>query len=102
MVMNEDNAGNKDSAGVKVPPPFVFLGGLAAGFVLEALIGSSVPDAVQWVAGGIALLAGIALQTTFISAFNRRGTAVAPWKPTTAIVTTGPYRFTRYPAYLGM
>ena len=102
MVMKAESVENRDSAGVKVPPPFIFLGGLAVGFVLEALLGSSVPDTVQWVAGGLALLAGIALQTTFIAAFNRRGTAVEPWKPTTAIVTTGPYRFTRNPAYLGM
>ena len=52
--------------------------------------------------GGVALVAGIALQTSFIVAFGRKGTSVEPWKPTTAIVTTGPYRFTRNPAYLGM
>ena len=38
----------------------------------------------------------------FNTAFSRKGTAVEPWKPTTAIVTTGPYRLTRNPAYLGM
>jgi protein-S-isoprenylcysteine O-methyltransferase Ste14 len=92
-----------DSAGVRVPPPFTFLGGLAIGFGLEALLpGSSAPGVVQWVGGGLALLAGIALQSSFIVAFTRRGTAVEPWRPTTAIVTTGPYRLTRNPAYLGM
>jgi protein-S-isoprenylcysteine O-methyltransferase Ste14 len=39
---------------------------------------------------------------SFNTAFQRKGTAVEPWKPTTAIVTTGPYRLTRNPAYLGM
>jgi protein-S-isoprenylcysteine O-methyltransferase Ste14 len=92
-----------DTAGVVAPPPLVYLAGLAAGFALEALLpGSSVPAAVRWIAGGLAVLAGIALQTTFIAAFRRKGTAVEPWKPTTAVVTTGPYRLTRNPAYLGM
>lgn len=93
----------RDTAGVVAPPPLIFLAGLAAGFALEALLpGSSVPGAVRWIGGGAALLAGIALQTTFIVAFGRKGTSVEPWKPTTAIVTTGPYRLTRNPAYLGM
>jgi protein-S-isoprenylcysteine O-methyltransferase Ste14 len=95
--MNKEN-----SAGVIAPPPLIFLGGLAVGIGLELLLGSSVPDGVQWAGGGLALVAGLALQTTFIVAFARKHTAVEPWKPTTAIVTDGPYKLTRNPAYLGM
>jgi protein-S-isoprenylcysteine O-methyltransferase Ste14 len=99
----EPGPAERDTAGVVAPPPLIFLAGLLLGFGLEALLpGSSVPDAVRWILGGLALLAGIALQTSFIAAFSRKGTSVEPWKPTTAIVTTGPYRLTRNPAYLGM
>jgi protein-S-isoprenylcysteine O-methyltransferase Ste14 len=93
----------RDSAGVVAPPPLIYLGGLAVGFALEALLpGSSVPDAVQWILGGVLLVAGVALLGSFNTAFHRKGTPVEPWKPTTGIVTTGPYRLTRNPAYLGM
>ena len=34
--------------------------------------------------------------------FRRAGTAVEPWRPSTALVTGGVYRFTRNPIYLGM
>jgi protein-S-isoprenylcysteine O-methyltransferase Ste14 len=92
-----------DSAGVVAPPPLIYLSGLAIGFALEALLpGTSVPAALQWVLGGALLVAGLALLASFNTAFHRTGTAVEPWKPTTAIVTTGPYRLTRNPAYLGM
>jgi protein-S-isoprenylcysteine O-methyltransferase Ste14 len=94
---------NSDTAGVVAPPPLIYLAGLAVGFALEALLpGSSVPTAVQWGLGGVLVVAGVALLLSFNTAFSRRGTAVEPWKPTTAIVTTGPYRITRNPAYLGM
>jgi protein-S-isoprenylcysteine O-methyltransferase Ste14 len=93
----------RDTAGVVAPPPLVFLGGLAIGFVLEILLPSaSLPGAVRWIFGGVLLVAGVALLGTFNSSFHRAGTAVEPWRPTTAIVTTGPYRLTRNPAYLGM
>jgi protein-S-isoprenylcysteine O-methyltransferase Ste14 len=93
----------RDTAGVIAPPPLIFLAGLAAGFALEALLpGSTVPDLVRWIAGGAFLLAGLGLLATFNAAFGRADTAVEPWKPTTAIVSSGPYRFTRNPAYLGM
>jgi protein-S-isoprenylcysteine O-methyltransferase Ste14 len=92
-----------DTAGVRVPPPLIYLAGLAVGFGLEGLLpGSSVPGVIQWVLGGVLVVAGVALLASFNSAFARKGTAVEPWKPTTAIVTTGPYRLTRNPAYLGM
>jgi protein-S-isoprenylcysteine O-methyltransferase Ste14 len=93
----------RDTAGVVAPPPLIYLAGLAVGFGLEALLpGADVPAAVQWGLGGLLVVAGIALLASFNVAFSRKGTAVEPWKPTTAIVTTGPYRLTRNPAYLGM
>jgi protein-S-isoprenylcysteine O-methyltransferase Ste14 len=92
-----------DTAGVIAPPPLVYLAGLAVGFGLEALLpGASLPGVVRWIGGGVLVLAGAALLASFNTAFTRKGTAVEPWKPTTAIVTSGPYRFTRNPAYLGM
>jgi protein-S-isoprenylcysteine O-methyltransferase Ste14 len=57
---------------------------------------------LQWVLGGALFVAGLALLASFNTAFHRKGTAVEPWKPTTAIVSTGPYRLTRNPAYVGM
>jgi protein-S-isoprenylcysteine O-methyltransferase Ste14 len=92
-----------DTAGVIAPPPLIYLAGLAFGFGLEALLpGASLPGLIRWVGGGVLALAGVALLASFNTAFTRKGTAVEPWKPTTAIVTTGPYRVTRNPAYLGM
>jgi protein-S-isoprenylcysteine O-methyltransferase Ste14 len=96
-------ADSRDTAGVIVPPPLIYLAGLAVGFGLEALLpGASLPGALRWIGGGVLVLSGAALLATFNTAFSRKGTAVEPWKPTTAIVTTGPYRVTRNPAYLGM
>ena len=92
-----------DNPGVVAPPPLIFLGGLGLGFVLEALLPSAdIPDAVRWPLGVPLVLAGLALALSFVRAFARKHTAVEPWKPTTAIVTDGPYRVTRNPGYLGM
>ena len=34
--------------------------------------------------------------------FRRAGTAIRPFEPSSALVTGGPYRYTRNPMYLGM
>ena len=93
----------EDTAGVVAPPPLIFLAGLIAGFVLEALLpGVDLPALVEWGIGSLLVAGGLVLLLWFNTSFSRKGTAVEPWKPTTAIVTSGPYRFTRNPAYLGM
>jgi protein-S-isoprenylcysteine O-methyltransferase Ste14 len=98
-----DSSAGRDISGVIAPPPFVFLGGLAVGFGLEALLpGSSVPDALAWILGGVLLLAGLALLFSFERTFTQKKTPANPWRPTTAIATDGPYRLTRNPAYVGM
>ena len=97
------SAPGADSPGVKVPPPFIFLGGLALGLVLDAVLdGGPLPGAVRWGLGALAIAGGLALQASFLALFHRAHTNVEPWKPASAIVTSGPYRFTRNPAYIGM
>jgi protein-S-isoprenylcysteine O-methyltransferase Ste14 len=50
---------------------------------------------------GLLIGFGLAVELWAIGAFRRRRTAVQPWKPSTALVADGPYRFSRNPIYLG-
>ena len=93
-----------DTAGVLLPPPLAWLLafaiGLAANWLLPwHFVPAGAPKA--WIGAGI-LAAGILLALWAVLTFRRAGTRVEPYKPTTAIVTTGPYRLTRNPIYLGM
>jgi protein-S-isoprenylcysteine O-methyltransferase Ste14 len=92
-----------NTAGVIAPPPLIYLGGLAAGFALDAALPSpELPSAVAVPLGGALVGAGVALAGSFAAAFRRAGTPVDPYQTTTSIVTTGPYKLTRNPAYVAM
>lgn len=96
-------ADTRDTAGVIAPPPLIFLSALAAGFLLDRRIGTgSLPPKVRLPVGAAALIAGTSLMSSFVRAFARAKTPLDPYKPSEAIVTEGPYRLSRNPAYLGM
>jgi protein-S-isoprenylcysteine O-methyltransferase Ste14 len=100
---NNAAAAERDRPGVIAPPPLIYMVGLAIGFGSEALLPSaSLPAALAWSLGGALLLAGLVLAVSFFNAFRRARTPVDVRKPTTAIVTTGPYRLSRNPAYLSL
>jgi protein-S-isoprenylcysteine O-methyltransferase Ste14 len=93
----------RDTAGVIAPPPLIYLGALGVGFGLDAVIGSgSLPSPVAIPAGSALLIAGAGLLGSFARAFLSAETPIDPGTPSTAIVTNGPFRLTRNPAYLGM
>jgi protein-S-isoprenylcysteine O-methyltransferase Ste14 len=95
--------GQKDRAGVIFPPPALALLALIAALALDRFL----PLAVRPRAAGVALGTLFSLFGVGIAAWGRvmlvRGrTNVNPYKPTTAIISGGPYRFTRNPLYVGL
>lgn len=96
-------AKDKDSAGVKVPPPLIYMLGLLAGVGIEQIASTpKLPGPIALAAAGAGIAASIYLDGGALRNFLRVGTAAEPWKPSSKLVTTGPYRFTRNPMYLGM
>ena len=90
------------AAGVVAPPPVIFAAGLASGFGLEAVLPSAELPAVARAAGVVLVVAGAGLAGAFAAALRRARTPIDPRRPTTALVTSGPYRVSRNPGYLGM
>ena len=91
-----------DVAGVVAPPPLVFLSGLLLGWLLQWLF------PFRWLPPGwarplaVALFVAGLIAFTAVFAFVRAGTPPDPRRPTTRLVTGGPYRFSRNPMYLGL
>ena len=94
-----------DSAGVRFPPPFVYLGALLLGLAAERFLALR-SFGIDWrllvATGALLFVAGAAMMLAAAGLFRRLGTNVPPSQPTTLIATTGPYRWTRNPMYLGM
>ena len=82
-------------------PPLVFLTSLVSGAVMHLAMPLPFLPATLAVALGVPLVAlAIALFSYSVAQFRAAGTPVPARKPTTVIVRTGPYRFSRNPIYL--
>jgi protein-S-isoprenylcysteine O-methyltransferase Ste14 len=85
-----------------VPPPLWYVVGLAVGWFISVRFGVPfVPEMIRWSLGALCLLAGFAFIAPAVASFARAKTSVIPILPTTALVESGPYRFTRNPMYVG-
>ena len=90
---------SKDSPRVFVPPPLIFAGLLVAGLLIQRVTGAI---------GGIQLaaivmgLAGLTVIALALGLFRKSKTRPEPWQPASTLVSSGIYRFTRNPMYLGM
>ncbi len=87
---------------VIAPPPLLYLVPLVLGLTADHWwpFDTSLPTLARWIVAALCLgLSGLLVAA--ILAFRRARTHPEPWKPTTALVVDGPYRFTRNPMYVG-
>ncbi|HEV2430612.1 MAG TPA: isoprenylcysteine carboxylmethyltransferase family protein [Burkholderiales bacterium] len=84
-----------------VRPPFVYVGAIGLGLVLHGTwpVGL-VSGAVSRPLGGTIVLVAVALFVSAVRTLRAAGTPVPSNRPTTTIVRTGPYRYSRNPVYL--
>ena len=95
----------RDTPGVIAPPPLIYVGFLLAGWgagQVFASPGLGLPDDWRRGLAVAGLVTGFAIEAAAAGLFRRARTAVQPWKPSTALVTSGIYRLTRNPIYVGM
>ena len=93
-----------DTANVVIRPPIAWAVAVLAGLALNWLMPLPfVPAAVPagWL-GAMVFALALALLAWAIVTITRAGSNVPTNLPTTTIVESGPYRFTRNPIYLGM
>ena len=92
-----------DSPQVIAPPPLIYLSGFTVGIVLHLLKPLPfLPKNLVLPLGVVLIVISIMLVITAMRKFIKAKTNIDVRKPTTSIVSTGPYQFTRNPIYLSM
>jgi protein-S-isoprenylcysteine O-methyltransferase Ste14 len=93
----------EDNPGVIARPPLIHAAFLALGFGLDAIWEIAVLEgSLQYVIGGAGIAGGVVLMALAMRRFSTAGTNIPTNRPSTAVVASGPYRFSRNPIYLSM
>ena len=101
--MTVNNDADKKGAGVKFPPPLIFLCAVLAGYAIHYILPLNIGDASETlIAGSVLMVAGIVIVIVAALSFRRVKTHLEPWKPTSTIVTSGIFGVSRNPIYLAL
>ena len=93
----------EDKSGVRIFPPLIYLAAIGLGLLIQMVM--PVRLGPQWhgtrlALGSVLVAIPIAIVVWAVTLFRSAGTTPNPAQPTTALVFSGPYRFTRNPMYV--
>jgi protein-S-isoprenylcysteine O-methyltransferase Ste14 len=94
---------SQKTSGIHFPPPFIYVAFFLLGLLLERIGPAvSLPRGPSLAIAAVLLIPGFGLLFWSLLLFLKARTSPLPMLPTTAIVQSGPYRWTRNPMYLAM
>jgi protein-S-isoprenylcysteine O-methyltransferase Ste14 len=100
-----DTQNRRDGAAVRFPPPLVYVLAVVVGGLLHVFVAPwSIP--LSWIPRAVLGIAaaggGLALAGAALGLFRRTGQDPKPWESTPEIISSGIYRYSRNPMYVGM
>ncbi len=95
-------ANSADHPGVIAPPPLIYAGALVIALALEWTRPMPIFGASALWPGSALVALGVALAIWGRQALVAAGTNINPYRPSTAIADSGPYRFSRNPLYVSL
>jgi len=98
------NHSKPDTPGVHVPPPVIVVVFLAIGLAADKYFPSSFGAPMNYLGklGGVLIVGGFALAFWCAWKYHKAKTSILPHTKDSAIIDTGPFRFSRNPIYLSM
>jgi len=103
---DQEKNGARINPVMRIPVPWVFILAYLIGFVVQLYMPIPIrsPEIVRiaLIAGLILVVIGVAVAFSALGIFRKRSTTTIPFETPTSLVTSGPYRFTRNPMYVGL
>jgi protein-S-isoprenylcysteine O-methyltransferase Ste14 len=91
---------------MRIPVPWVFILVYLVGVAVQHVLPMGIPSPeLAWVirvTGFVFIGVGIAVAFSALGIFRKRKTTTVPHETPSTLVTSGPYRFTRNPMYVGL
>ena len=89
--------------GLKLPPPAIYLVALLIGLGLDYLWPTSpLPSFWARIVGAALIIVSIPIMPPVLARYKKVGTPFDVRKPTTALITDGPYQYSRNPSYVSL
>jgi protein-S-isoprenylcysteine O-methyltransferase Ste14 len=87
--------------GLKFPPPLLPLSVIGIGYLTDLYLPMPINEGSGlWLTGLVLLIASACLAIIAVLQFSRAKTHLEPWQPTTFVIQSGIFRYSRNPIYL--